>query len=123
MTEIASQSEFKLLDQFALERCIRSRVGSLPYAGSGDIVAMLSLLDRMLECAFVGHLYGWYNEKMGGIRSRVNDLARRKNRNHHGFQSGLKYINSNLYSFSPPIAWRELLPVLSPEELKRYAVA
>lgn len=102
---------------------VRSGVRSLPYSTAGEIFSSLALLERMLERGFLGHEYGWYREKVSGIRGYVSDLARRKNRSHPGFQSGLEYINSNLFSFSPPIAWRERPPVLSREELERYAVA
>lgn len=98
---------------------VRSAVDYLPH-GASDIGSSLYMIECMLKCGHLGYEYGWYQEKMSGIRSYVSDLARRKNRRQEGFQSGLDYIRSNLFSFSAPIAWIQRPPVISAAELNQH---
>lgn len=99
---------------------VRKEVGSLPH---GEANVWMEFLERMLRCADLGHGYGWYQEKLSGIRTYVSDLSRRKNRNHPSFRGGLDYIYSNLSFFSPPTTWRERPAIVSTQELDRCGVA
>lgn len=86
--------------------------GAVDYGISREANSLYFFLQSSLDAAHLGTMYGWYREKMGGIRSRMSDLARRKNKSRDGYTAARDYIQSQLYSFSPPEAWIDRPPVL-----------
>ena len=105
--------------QHAVTR-VTAHADSPPMQGyASDGPAMLSYIDRCLHAGYLGWNHSWYREKMSLIRHYVADLARRKNRQHAGYKSAQDYIRSNLFSFSPPQAWRERPPTLDPKVIRK----
>lgn len=87
--------------------------------GYQEASANLFMLDRMLEAAHLGHMYGWTNEKMSMIRRYIPSLATRKQRNHQNFRSEQEYVTSNLSCFSTPDAWTDRPPVFDDKILQK----
>jgi hypothetical protein len=98
---------------------IRAFAEMPPLAGSSDsdVYAMLSFLQQSLDAGDQGHLYGWNDEKLSGMRTYAQELCTRKNRRHHGFVNAREYILSNVSCFAPPDAWTRRPPTINPEIL------
>ncbi len=77
-----------------------------------EIFSLLCFLERLLGSADAGHLHGWYREKQSGIRSRFNDMFRRKQENHPGYKRAQDYIRRNLFLYRAPDVWHEHPPIL-----------
>lgn len=92
---------------------LRGRVDMINRGGISDFLSDLHFLEEVLDCGDLGHMYGWYQEKLGGIRMYANDLAGHKNTNHSSYLSAIGYIQDNLFSFAPPMAWLRRPPVMN----------
>lgn len=78
---------------------------------SAEARTLFSYIEHWLDAGYVGHNYSWYQEKRARIRRNMNDLERRKNRNHPGFISAKEDVGSQLCMFTPPIAWLQRPPL------------
>jgi hypothetical protein len=98
---------------------IRAFAEMPPLAGSSDsdVYAMLAFLQQSLDAGDQGHLYGWNDEKLSGMRSYAQELSTRKNRRHQGFVNAREYILSNINCFELPDAWTRRPPTMNPEIL------
>jgi len=89
--------------------------------GYQEAASNLFMLDRMLETAHLGTMYGWTNEKMSMIRRYIPSLATRKQRNHQNFKYEQEYVSSNLSCFSTPKAWTDRPPIFDEKVLQQGA--
>ena len=114
-SRLKAEAELDARARVSFQRVIdrlRARVDTIYRGAIGDFLSDLHFVEEVLDSGYLGHLYGWYREKLSGIRMYVNDLARRKNANHPSYLSGIGYIRDNLFSFAPPMAWLRQPPVM-----------
>ena len=95
-----------------LRSIAQSGLGSIQGNWS-EVVSLLVYIDRSLEVAELGHMYGWYKDKQGGVRTYFHDLHKRKQASHPHFKLGQEYILDTLSGFSPPTQWSQRPPVMS----------
>jgi hypothetical protein len=106
--------------EYAVGR-VRAFAESPPITGSstGDAYGMLSFVQQSLDAGDQGHLYGWNDEKLSGIRDYLQELATRKNRQHPGYARAREYVLSNTSCFSPPDAWIRRPPTINADILAK----
>jgi hypothetical protein len=106
--------------KYAMGR-IRAFAESPPPHGhsESDAYVMLSFVQQSLDAGDQGYLYGWNDEKLSGIRSYLQELTTRKNRQHPGFVRARDYILSNTSCFSPPDAWIRQPPTINTDTLAK----
>jgi len=70
-----------------------------------EVYDALSFLERCSSAANHGFLSGWYDEKLGRIRSALDDLSKRKNPRHATYVGRVDEIRGYLFHFHPINSW------------------
>ena len=82
-----------------------------------EIRSLLHFIEACNRCSADSWNAPWYKEKTAKVKSAFEDLIRRKNANHPGYELSAEQART-LYSFHAPYAYRETPP--SPHQIEEF---
>ena len=85
---------------------------------SHEIYALIGFIEACNRASADGFMYAWYKEKTPRVRRGFEDLLRRKNTSHPGYERSAESASDVLYSFSAPYAYLETPP--SPHQVEEH---